>query len=135
MQKIEHIGIAVKDIDAADALYTQLLGVPPYKREVVESEQVVTSFFRVGASKIELLSSLTPDGVIARYIEKKGEGMHHIAYAVVDIYAEMKRMQNEGFRLLSEQPKDGADNKLVCFVHPKTAGGVLVELCQEKSNK
>lgn len=132
MQKIEHIGIAVKDIDQADQLYTQLLGVAPYKREVVETEQVVTSFFKVGPNKIELVSSLTPDGVIAKYIEKKGEGIHHIAYAVADIRAEMARMQSEGFKLLSEEPKPGADNKIVCFIHPKTAGGVLVELCQER---
>lgn len=133
MQKIEHIGIAVRDIDAADILYTALLGTPPYKREVVESEQVVTSFFRVGASKIELVSSLNPEGVIAKFVEKKGEGIHHIAYAVVDIEAEMERMESEGFKLLNEKPKHGADNKLVCFIHPKTAGGVLVELCQERT--
>lgn len=133
MQKIEHIGIAVKDIDAADLLYTTLLGVPPYKREVVETEQVVTSFFRVGASKIELVCSLDPNGVIAKFVEKKGEGIHHIAYAVVDIEAEMKRMEADGFKLLNEKPKEGADNKLVCFIHPKTAGGVLVELCQERN--
>ncbi len=132
MQKIEHIGIAVKDIDAADLLYTNLLGVPPYKREIVESEKVVTSFFRVGASKIELLCSLDPNGVITKFVEKKGEGIHHIAYAVVDIEAEMKRMEADGFKLLNEKPKQGADNKLVCFIHPKTAGGVLVELCQER---
>ena len=133
MQKIEHIGIAVRDIDAADKLYTTLLGVPPYKREVVESEQVVTSFFRIGASKIELVSSLDPQGVIAKFVDKKGEGIHHIAYAVVDIEKEMKRMESQGFRLLNEKPKYGADNKLVCFIHPKTAGGVLVELCQERN--
>ena len=133
MQKIEHIGIAVRDIDAADKLYTILLGSTPYKREVVESEQVVTSFFRVGASKIELVCSLDPQGVIAKFVEKKGEGIHHIAYAVVDIEAEMKRMESEGFKLLNEKPKHGADNKLVCFIHPKTAGGVLVELCQERT--
>ncbi len=133
MQKIEHIGIAVKDIDAADQLYTMMLGVAPYKREVVESENVVTSFFRIGGSKIELVASLDPNGVIAKYIEKKGEGIHHIAYAVVDIEAEMHRMQNQGFRLLNDKPKFGADNKIVCFVHPKTAGGVLVELCQERN--
>lgn len=133
MQKIEHIGIAVKDIDRADALYTQLLGTPPYKREIVESEQVVTSFFRVGTSKIELVASLSEDGIITRYIEKKGEGIHHIAYAVVDIKAEMRRMENEGFRLLNTEPRKGADNKWVCFIHPKTAGGVLVELCQERT--
>lgn len=131
MQKIEHIGIAVKDIDAADALYTSLLGVAPYKREVVKSENVITSFFRVGTSKIELVASTDPNGVIAKYIDKKGEGIHHIAYAVVDIEVEMQRMRDEGYRLLNESPKKGADNKWVCFVHPKSAGGVLMELCQE----
>ena len=110
MQKIEHIGIAVRDIDAADQLYTSLLGTSPYKREVVASENVVTSFFRVGSNKIELVSSLTPDGVIAKYIDKKGEGIHHIAYAVADIELEMQRMKSEGFQLLSETPKFGADN-------------------------
>lgn len=132
MQKIEHIGIAVRDIDAADQLYTAMFGVAPYKREIVESEQVVTSFFRVGASKIELVASLDPEGVIAKFIDKKGEGIHHIAYAVVNIEEEMKRMESEGFRLLNTSPKFGADNKIVCFIHPKTTGGVLVELCQEK---
>lgn len=134
MQKIEHIGIAVRDIDAADKLYTSLLGTPPYKREIVASENVVTSFFRVGSNKIELVSSLTPDGVIAKYIDKNGEGIHHIAYAVTDIEHEMQRIKSEGFQLLSDTPKSGADNKLVCFIHPKTAGGVLVELCQERKD-
>ncbi|NNF36995.1 MAG: methylmalonyl-CoA epimerase [Saprospiraceae bacterium] len=134
MQKIEHIGIAVKDIEASEQLYTLLLGTPPYKREVVESEGVITSFFRAGPNKIELLQSVSPEGVIARYIEKKGEGIHHIAYAVTDIKSEMTRLKEEGFRLLSEEPKKGADNKLICFLHPKTAGGVLVELCQERED-
>ena len=133
MQKIEHIGIAVKDLDQSEALYTQLLGVPPYKREIVESENVITSFFKVGPNKIELLQSSDPDGVIAKYVEKKGEGIHHIAYSVTDIQSEMDRLRDQGFRLLSEEPKKGADNKWVCFVHPKTAGGVLVELCQERA--
>ena len=131
MQKIEHIGIAVNSLEEGEKLYESLLGVAPYKRETVESEKVVTSFFRQGPNKIELLAPIGEDGPISRYLEKKGPGIHHIAYAVTDILAEMKRMEAEGFRLLNETPKKGADNKLVCFIHPKTAGGVLVELCQE----
>lgn len=131
MIRIEHIGIAVKDLVAAEELYHRLLGTPSYKREVVESEGVVTSFFQVGPNKIELLESTRPDGPIAKAIEKRGEGIHHIAYEVADIRAEMARLKAEGFTLLNEEPKRGADNKLVCFVHPKSAGGVLVELCQE----
>ncbi|MEZ4808556.1 MAG: methylmalonyl-CoA epimerase [Flavobacteriales bacterium] len=131
MKRIEHIGIAVKELDKAEAIYEQLLGTASYKREVVESEGVITSFFQVGPNKIELLESTTPDGPIARTIEKRGEGIHHIAFEVADIHAEMARLTAAGFTLLNERPKRGADNKLVCFVHPKTAGGVLVELCQE----
>ena len=131
MQKIEHIGIAVNSLEEGEKLYESLLGVAPYKRETVESEKVVTSFFRQGPNKIELLAPLGEDGPISKYLEKKGPGIHHIAYAVTDILAEMKRIEAEGFRLLNETPKKGADNKLVCFIHPKTAGGVLVELCQE----
>ncbi len=131
MQKIEHIGIAVKDIEKGNAIYAKLLGVEPYKMEEVTSENVLTSFFKVGENKIELLASTTDDGTIAKYIDKRGEGIHHIAFAVEDIHAEMKRLRNEGFRLLNEHPKKGADNKLICFVHPKDANGVLVELCQE----
>ena len=131
MQKIEHIGIAVTSLEEGEKLYESLLGVPPYKRETVESEKVVTSFFRQGPNKIELLAPLGDDGPISKFLEKKGPGIHHIAYAVTDILAEMDRMKEEGFRLLNEAPKKGADNKLVCFIHPKTAGGVLVELCQE----
>lgn len=131
MQKVEHIGIAVKNMPEAVALYTKLLGIAPYKTETVESEKVKTVFFQVGETKIELLEATHPDSVIAKYIEKKGEGMHHIAYEVADIEAEMERMKGEGFLLLNEHPKKGADNKLVCFLHPKTAGGVLIELCQE----
>jgi len=130
MRKIEHIGIAVKDIDEANALYEKLLGSPSYKQEVVESENVVTSFFTVGPNKIELVAGQGKDA-ISKFIEKRGEGIHHIAYDVEDIKAEMKRLKKEGFKLLSDEPKRGADNKWVCFVHPKTAGGVLVELCQE----
>ena len=131
MQKIEHIGIAVKDLEKGNELYKKLLGKPHYKIEEVASEGVKTSFFKVGFNKIELLEATKPDSPIAKFIEKKGEGIHHIAYAVKDIRKEMKRLKKEGFQLLNKEPKKGADNKLVCFVHPKTAGGVLVELCQE----
>jgi methylmalonyl-CoA/ethylmalonyl-CoA epimerase len=130
MDKIEHIGIAVKDLEGANALYGRLLGVDSYKSEHVASEQVNTSFFRVGESKVELLAGTSPDSAISRFLEKKGEGIHHVAFAVADIRAEMARLREEGFQLLSEEPKRGADNKLVCFVHPKSARGVLVELCQ-----
>lgn len=131
MEKTEHIGIAVKNLAEAEKTYTALLGVAPYKREAVESEHVTTSFFKVGETKIELLEATSPESAIAKFIEKKGEGIHHIAYAVTDIHAEMKRLKEEGFVLLNEAPKKGADNKLICFVHPKSAGGVLTELCQE----
>jgi methylmalonyl-CoA/ethylmalonyl-CoA epimerase len=132
MQKIEHIGIAVANLEDAEALYTRLLGVKSYKREVVESEKVITSFFQVGPNKIELLAALDHVGPIQSFIEKRGEGIHHIAYAVDDIVAEMKRLEEEGFQLLNEKPKAGADNKWVCFVHPKSAGGTLIELCQDR---
>lgn len=132
MLKIEHIGIAVSDFSKAIPLFEKLLGTPCYKTEIVESEQVNTAFFSKGESKIELLQSTSSDGVIARFIEKKGEGMHHIAFEVADIRAEMERLKNEGFTLLNEEPKQGADNKLVCFLHPKGTNGVLVELCQER---
>ena len=131
MQKIEHIGIAVNNLEEGEALYESLLGVKSYKRETVESEKVITSFFRQGPNKIELLAPIGEDGPISKYLTKKGPGIHHIAYAVTDILSEMKRLSKEGFRLLNDEPKKGADNKLVCFVHPKSAGGVLVELCQE----
>ena len=131
MKNLEHIGIAVKDFAAANALFTKLLNAEPYKMEEVASEGVNTSFFRMGEAKIELLEGLTPDSAITKFLEKKGEGIHHLAFEVEDIYAEMERLRAEGFTLLNEQPKRGADNKLVCFVHPKTANGVLVELCQE----
>jgi len=130
--KIEHIGIAVKDLDASNEVYTKLLGVGPYKSEGVESESVMTSFFQTGVNKIELLAATNSDSAIAKFIEKKGEGIHHIAFHVDDIYAEMDRLRNEGFVLLNEEPKMGADNKLICFVHPKGTHGVLVELCQER---
>ena len=131
MIRIEHIGIAVKDLEQAEAVYAKLLGSPSYKREVVEREGVITSFFRMGPNKIELLESTRPDGPIAKAIEKRGEGIHHIAFEVADIRAEMARLKAEGFQLLSDEPKPGADNKLVCFVHPKSANGVLVELTQD----
>ena len=131
MEKIEHIGIAVKDLTTANEVYRKLLGSAHYKTENVESEKVITSFFQVGENKIELLESTDPDGVISRFIEKKGEGIHHIAYAVENIREEMDRLKKEGFVLLNEQPKRGADNKWVCFVHPKNTHGVLVELCEE----
>lgn len=129
--KIEHIGIAVKSVSEAAKVYEALLGTGVYKTEAVESEGVNTAFLRVGESKIELLEATTEASPIARFLEKKGEGIHHIAFDVPDIHAEMHRLREEGFILLNEQPKRGADNKLVCFVHPKSANGVLVELCQE----
>jgi methylmalonyl-CoA/ethylmalonyl-CoA epimerase len=134
MQHIEHIGIAVKSLATAIPLFEKLLNTPCYKTETVASEQVNTAFFKVNDSKIELLESSTADGVIAKFIDRKGEGMHHIAFEVADIYAEMKRLVAEGFTLLNETPKLGADNKLVCFLHPKGTNGVLVELCQERKD-
>ncbi len=131
INKIEHIGIAVKDIDQANTLYEQLLGVPPYKQEIVESEAVITSFFKVGENKIELVASIREDGPIGKFISKKGEGIHHIAFDVDDIEQELERLEKEGFQLINKIPKKGADNKLVAFIHPKTTNGVLVELCQE----
>jgi methylmalonyl-CoA/ethylmalonyl-CoA epimerase len=131
MEKIEHIGIAVKDLDTANEIYRKLLGVQHYKIEAVASEKVNTSFFKIGENKIELLESTDPDGIISKFIDRKGEGIHHIAYAVENIYEEMKRLKQEGFLLLNETPKIGADNKLVCFLHPKSTNGVLIELCQE----
>lgn len=132
MKKIEHIGIAVKDLEQSNSLYQKLLSVAPYKQESVEREGVTTSFFQVGESKIELLEATKEDSPIAKFIAKKGEGIHHIAYGVDDIYAEMERLKKEGFVLLSDEPKPGADNKLVVFLHPKSSGGVLVELCMDK---
>lgn len=130
LKQVEHIGIAVKRLATANALYEKLLGVGPYKQEAVESENVVTSFFQTGEAKVELLEATSEDSAIAKFIERRGEGIHHIAFEVEDIVAEMQRLENEGFVLLNKTPKRGADNKLVCFVHPKSAGGVLVELCQ-----
>ncbi|RMA66045.1 methylmalonyl-CoA epimerase [Ulvibacter antarcticus] len=131
MNKIEHIGIAVKDLEAANEIYKNLLGYEHYKTETVEGEGVVTSFFKCGDSKIELLEATRDDSPIAGFIEKRGEGVHHIAFAVDDIEAEVKRLKESGFRVLNETPKRGADNKLVVFLHPKSSHGVLVELCQE----
>lgn len=131
MKKIEHLGIAVKNMEDSIALFEKLLGVAPYKQEEVASEGVLTSFFKNGPNKIELLAATEPNGPIAKFLEKKGEGIHHVAFEVEDIVGEMERLKKEGFTLLNEKPKKGADNKLVAFVHPKTANGVLVELCQE----
>lgn len=135
MKKVEHIGIAVKSFNASVPLFEKLLNTDCYKTEIVESENVTTAFFQQGETKIELLESITSDGVIAKFIEKKGEGIHHIAFDVEDIEAEMERMKNEGFVLLNDKPKKGADNKLVCFLHPKTTNGILIELCQSISKE
>ena len=135
MQKVEHIGIAVKKLSVSIPLFEKLLNTNCYKTEEVDSEKVNTAFFRQGETKIELVESTDPDGVIARFIEKKGEGLHHIAFDVADIYAEMERLKNEGFVLLNDSPKEGADNKLVCFLHPKHTNGVLIELCMERPTK
>ena len=128
--KIEHIGIAVRDLVEANEIYSSLLGKPPYKEEEVIREHVKTSFFQTGDSKVELLEATHEDSAIAKFIKKRGEGLHHIAFRVEDIRKEMKRLENEGFILLNDEPKHGADNMLVCFLHPKSANGVLVELCQ-----
>ncbi|MBD2767642.1 methylmalonyl-CoA epimerase [Hymenobacter sp. BT664] len=130
LTNLEHLGLAVHDLAAATALYTTLLGTPPYKQEHVASEAVDTVFFRVGGSKIELLAGTSPESAITKFLARKPEGIHHVAFEVDDIRAEMARLKEEGFVLLNEEPKPGADNKLVCFVHPKSAVGVLVELCQ-----
>lgn len=131
MDKIEHIGIAVNSISDSNSLFTKLMGVEPYKMEEVESEGVRTSFFKSGPNKVELLEATNPDSPIAKYLAKKGEGIHHIAFAVEDIVSELARLKEEGFTILNEVPKKGADNKLVAFLHPKGTNGVLVELCQE----
>ncbi|KFF20320.1 MULTISPECIES: methylmalonyl-CoA epimerase [Flavobacterium] len=131
MNKIEHIGIAVKDLEVSNLLFEKLFGVPAYKSEAVESEGVITSFFQNGPNKIELLAATNPESPIAKFLEKKGEGIHHIAFDVTDIIAEVERLKNEGFVVLNETPKKGADNKLVVFLHPKSTNGVLIELCQE----
>lgn len=129
--KVEHIGIAVRDLEIANKLYASMLGVPHYKTEEVASEHVCTSFFKIGETKIELLQATHPDSAIAKFIEKRGEGLHHVAYAVADIKTEMERLAKLGFTLLNQEPKRGADNKWVCFVHPKSCNGVLTELCQD----
>ena len=134
MRKIEHIGIAVKDLEASNELFRKLFGDGPYKEEEVESEGVKTSFFESGPNKIELLEGTRPDSPISKYIEKKGEGIHHIAFDVSDIHAEIERLKGEGFIVLNETPKKGADNKLVAFLHPKSSNGVLVELCQDATS-
>lgn len=131
MEKIEHIGIAVKDLEKSNALFASLFGESHYKIEEVASEGVKTSFFKSGPNKIELLEATNPDSPIAKFIDKKGEGIHHIAFLVQDIHAEIVRLKNEGFVVLNDLPKKGADNKLVVFLHPKTTNGVLIELCQE----
>jgi len=132
MLNLEHIGIAVKSLEKSIPLFEKLLNTTCYKTEMVQSENVNTAFFKKGETKIELLESTTEDGVIRKYIEKKGEGIHHLAFEVEDIFSEMNRLKNEGFIVLNDEPKNGADNKLVCFLHPKSTNSVLIELCQEK---
>ncbi len=132
MKKIEHIGIAVKNLETANILFAKLFGKQHYKIEGVEREGVQTSFFMMGETKVELLQATNDESAIEKFIEKRGEGIHHIAFAVDDIYAEMKRMEAEGFILLNKEPLPGADNKLICFLHPKSTGGILVELCMER---
>ena len=131
MQKVEHVGIAVKNLAVSIPLFEKLLNSSCYKTELIENENVKTAFLMAGSTKIELLESTDPEGIISRFIEKKGEGTHHIAFEVSDIEAEMERLKNEGFVLLNEKPKAGADNKMVCFLHPKGTNSVLIELCQE----
>ncbi len=130
--KLEHIGIAVKSLGVSDELFAKLLGKESYKKETVEREGVVTSFYETGESKIELLEASNPESPISKFIDKKGEGIHHLAFGVENIMEEVKRLKKEGFQFISEEPKEGADNKLVVFLHPKSTNGVLVELCQEK---
>jgi len=132
MKKVEHIGIAVKDLSNANVVFEKLFNQAHYKVEEVESEKVSTSFFQLGETKIELLQATHPDSPIAKFIDKRGEGIHHIAFEVEDIDAEMQRLQSEGFELIHTESKDGADNKKICFLHPKSTNGVLIELCQEK---
>jgi methylmalonyl-CoA/ethylmalonyl-CoA epimerase len=133
LNKIEHLGIAVKDAAQSVSLFEKLFNTQCYKMEEVESEYVITHFFQVGTNKVELLEATSPDSAIAKFIEKRGEGLHHVAFAVDDIYAEINRLKSEGFVFINETPKDGADNKLIAFVHPKSTNGVLIELCQEKA--
>ncbi|MCC7533090.1 MAG: methylmalonyl-CoA epimerase [Bacteroidia bacterium] len=134
MNKIEHIGIAIKDATVSIPLFNKLYNTEPYKIEMVESENVKTIFYQVGPNKMELLEATSPDSAIAKFIEKKGEGIHHIAYDVDDIYKEMERLKTLGFQFINEQPKNGADNKLIAFIHPKSTNGILIELCQERKS-
>ncbi len=132
MKKIEHIGIAVKNLQTSNLLFTSLFGEKPYKNEIVESEGVSTSFFQVGPNKIELLQGISKESPVSKFIDKKGEGIHHIAFEVENIYKEIQRLKKEGFTMINEEPKKGADNKLIAFLHPKSSNGVLIELCQER---
>jgi methylmalonyl-CoA/ethylmalonyl-CoA epimerase len=134
MKKLEHIGIAVKNLEESEALFAKLLGTKPYKRETVESEQVTTSFFQIGEIKIELLSAINEQGPIAKFIEKKGEGIHHLAFETENIIHELAQKKEDLFEIINQDPKDGADNKLISFLHPRSTNGVLIELCQEKIN-
>ena len=131
MKKIEHIGIAVSNLDEANSIYSKILGTDPYKKETVESEGVITSFFRLNNTKIELLQGLHDDNSISKFIKKRGEGIHHIAFEVEDIFSEIERLKKLGFEIINESPKKGADNKLICFIHPKSTNHVLIELCQK----
>lgn len=135
LRKIEHIGIAVKDLSASNKLFQDILGVAPYKEELVQSENVLTSFFQVGESKIELLQATSPDSAIAKFLEKNKEGMHHIAFDVEDIFSEIERLKGLGYVMIHDEPKAGADDKLIAFMHPKSSNGVLIELCQERFKK
>jgi len=132
MRKIEHIGIAVKNLEKSNELFKRLLGKEQFKTELVEGEGVETSFFQVGETKVELLQATREDSPIAKFIDRKSEGVHHLAFDVADIYAEVERLKEAGFEILNEKPKEGADNKLVVFLHPRSTNGVLIELCQEK---
>ncbi len=135
LRKIEHIGIAVKDLEASNKIFEDVLGLAPYKQETVESEYVITSFFQVGESKIELLQATAPDSAIARFLEKNKEGIHHIAFDVDDIYSEINRLKSKGYTMIHDVPKEGADGKIIAFMHPKSSNGVLVELCQDRFKK
>lgn len=135
LRKIEHIGIAVKDLEASNQIFEDILGVAPYKQESVESEHVLTSFFQVGESKIELLQATSPESAIAKYLDKNKEGIHHIAFDVADIYTEIERLKGKGYTMIHEAPKEGADGKIIAFMHPKSSNGVLVELCQDRPSK
>jgi methylmalonyl-CoA/ethylmalonyl-CoA epimerase len=135
LRKIEHIGIAVKDLEASNKIFEEILGVAPYKEELVPSEHVLTSFFQVGESKIELLQATSPGSAIAKFLEKNKEGMHHIAFDVADIHAEIARLKSLGYTMIHDEPKAGADDKLIAFMHPKSSNGVLIELCQDRFKK